>query len=303
VPEGQCNTYDILNPTDHKQVSYNSAFHLLALRAAEELARSPLINDLDFANTCATAFERGQQTLDANQWTERADGKGHYSFAIEDNSSLMVDTFYPQVLSYSLGLGALVTESRLLAHQRTEAEWNDSPLGLIALSTGEGTELSDGVWQMGSPNWATLNLHLGTSVQEALSQPKKSLENWRSILRDLWNVPGVADQESGLPSVTSHYGYYMSAWHLLLALAGQQADLPNSNLAFLPKLDVPFSVPLLLPGVVGLVHGAADGHFEVQLSAGELQLQSLSVAGCAHPGVAQLTAGKSVTWSCGSLLV
>merc|ERR1740139_254828 len=104
------------------------------MRAAEELARSPLVNDLSFADECAKAFARGQKVLDENQWIDRGRGQGHYSFSYEDKTSLMVDTFYPQVLSYTLGLGALVDEAKLQAHLDTELEWNDSPYGLVVAS-------------------------------------------------------------------------------------------------------------------------------------------------------------------------
>jgi non-lysosomal glucosylceramidase len=299
VPERQCNTYDILGPENHQQVSYNSAFHLLAMRAAEELARSPLINDLAFADECATAFTRGQQVLDANHFMDRGRGQGHYSFALEDNTSLMVDTFYPQVLSYTLGLGPLVDEARLQAHLDTELEWNDSPYGLIVKTTGQGTEAGGDVWQMGSPNWASLNIHLGAySVDGALEQPAKSLRNWRDGLKDLWNVAGIADKGTGLPSITSHYGYYMSAWHLPLAISGQQADLPGGSLSFSPKVASPYALPLFLPGVVGLIRSAHDLNFELELFSGSLVLSSLEVKGCKYSGVAKASAGHSLTWDC-----
>eukprot|EP00927_Polykrikos_kofoidii_P071217 TRINITY_DN67517_c0_g1_i1.p1 TRINITY_DN67517_c0_g1~~TRINITY_DN67517_c0_g1_i1.p1 ORF type:complete len:1064 (+),score=165.60 TRINITY_DN67517_c0_g1_i1:141-3332(+) len=299
VPEKQCNTYDILGPQQHKQVSYNSAFHLLAMRAAEELARSQLVNDQDFADECAKAFARGQQVLDTNQWVDRGKGQGYYSFSIEDKTSLMVDTFYPQVLSYTLGLGALVDEDKLQAHLDTELEWNDSPYGLIVASTGSGKTKTNGVWQMGPPNWASLNIHLGRySVNGALEQPAKSLKNWRDTLKDLWNVAGIADQNSGLPSITSHYGYYMSAWHLPLAISGQQADLPKGTLSFKPKVPSPYALPLLLPGVIGLIRSARDLHFEVELTAGSLQLSSLRVGNCAYSGAATFVKGETVAWNC-----
>merc|ERR1712046_172082 len=123
----------------------------------------------------------GQQAQDKNQWQDRGHGKGYYSFSLEDNSSLMTDTFYPQVLAYTTGLGNLLADAtKLQAHLLTEEEWNDSPYGLVVESKNHGISLSQGVWQMGSPYWATLNVHLAQiPVDAALAQPKKSLENWR----------------------------------------------------------------------------------------------------------------------------
>jgi len=259
------------------------------------------VDDSAFADQCSQAFDRAQRVLDTNQWISRGKGEGHYSFSIEDNTSIMVDTFYPQVLGYTLGLGPLVDEQKLQAHLDTELLWNDGPYGLIVKSTGAGAAKTDGVWQMGSPNWASLNIHLGSyAVMSALKQPAKSLKNWRDNLKDLWNVAGVADQNTGLPSITSHYGYHMSAWHLPIAISGQQADLPNGYLSFAPKVASPYSLPLLLPGIVGLLRSPKDLYFEVELSVGLITLSSLRVHNCEHHGFSQLIVGRVVSWNCGA---
>merc|ERR1719188_2497983 len=52
VPEYQCNTYDILNPPAFRQVSFNSAFHILGLQAAAALAETPAVRDMAFAEKC-----------------------------------------------------------------------------------------------------------------------------------------------------------------------------------------------------------------------------------------------------------
>jgi len=305
VPSRQCNTYDILGPTKYDQVSYNSAFHILAMKAASELAQTPVIQDIKFAQNCSTFLERAQKVLDQSQWQNRGNGKGYYSFNDGDNSSLMVDSFYPQVLAYTNGLGSLVLQpSRLQAHLQTEAEWNDSPFGLVVESTGYGKSLSHGVWQMGSPDWAVLNIHLGgISIDEALAQPMKSLENWRTRMKDLWNIAGVADQNTGLASVTSHYGYFMTAWHIPLALSGQKANLPEGTLSFDPKLKAPWKLPVFLAGVTGSISSSEGSCVVLELRVGTLQLKSLQVSNhpCqvpGHKGPVKLQAGKPVTWCC-----
>jgi len=270
------------------------------MRAAEELARSPLVNDPDFADACALAFARGQEVLETNQWVDRGNHKGYFSWAADDNATLMVDTFYPQLLSYTLGLGPLVDEQKLRAHLDTELEWNDSPYGLVIFSKNFGQKQTGDVWQMGSPNWASLNIHLGYSVEDALKQPAKSLSNWRDNLKDLWNVAGIADENTGLPKITSHYGYYMSAWHLPLAISGQQADLPKGALSFSPRVTPPYSLPILLPGVIGSIRSQHSMHFELELTVGSLQLTSLQVRGCAWRGAATVTVGRTMAWNCTS---
>mgnify|MGYP001221119951 CR=1 FL=1 len=63
-------------------------------------------------------------------------------------------------------------------------------------------------------------------------------------------------------SITSHYGYHMTSWHVLLALSKQQADLSaagNKTLVFDPVLPCNagtpqgYQMPFLLPNVVGTV--------------------------------------------------
>ena len=75
----------------------------------------------------------------------------------------------------------------------------------------------------------------------------------------------------------------MVAWHLPLALSQQQADLPNGTLSFAPRLPAPYSLPVLLPGVLGVVHSPRPGEYAVWLTVGELDLQLLSVDGRAAP--------------------
>ena len=100
----------------------------------------------------------------------------------------------------------------------------------------QGSNASKGtgaIWQGGSPNWGSLNIHLGSmTVAAALEmQPRKSLDYWRTAIADLWNVAGISKasaktgQVGAFPSVTSHYGFHMVEWHLPLAISGQQADL------------------------------------------------------------------------------
>merc|ERR1712196_449065 len=125
-----------------------------------------------------------------------------------------------------------------------------------------------------------------------------SLQNWRYSLKDLWNIAGNADQETGLPYITSHYGFFMVAWHIPLALSGQQADLPRGRLTFDPRVEAPYSLPVLLPGVVGLFSSSQDGTFALEIRVGELQLVRLAVGRCEYKGPTIMEPGRRVQWSC-----
>ena len=56
----------------------------------------------------------------------------------------------------------------------------------------------------------------------------KVLDIWRDTLHDTWNVAGIMGgigyEAGGLPYFTSHYGYYMSSWHIT---PGEDASLDH----------------------------------------------------------------------------
>ena len=97
VPTHLVNTYDVLAQDQYDLCSYNSAFHLLALAAARELAT--VMGDTTFANECQKAFTRGQEAMDNLQWNETAGYYNSYSnlSAPVNPGALMSDTFYAQV--------------------------------------------------------------------------------------------------------------------------------------------------------------------------------------------------------------
>ena len=159
---------------------------------------------------------------------------------------------------------------------------------------------------MGNPNWATINLHLGHDPDDCIAVAKKSLDIWRSNLNDQWNVAGILGglgyEAEGQPYITSHYGYYMSSWHILFALSGQQADIPKGRLTFNPKVrkGSEFEFPVLLPGVHGKINGKlVQGNltYSLDLQHGTLHLRQLAVYNSFHPDVfIAITPSKGVTW-------
>eukprot|EP00039_Didymoeca_costata_P023556 m.7494 g.7494 ORF g.7494 m.7494 type:complete len:1006 (-) comp3723_c0_seq2:57-3074(-) len=299
TPEYLVNTYDILRPEDHKHVTYNSVFHLLCMSAAAELARA--MDDDEFAHTCDNAVIRARSAIDEQQWVENGT-YSHYSFAAETNTSLMVDSFYGQLLANSVGLGLLVANAtRLKQHLIAEQLLNDSPFGLLVKSDA-GVDAGWGVWQGGSPNWASLNIaghdnESFTSIDDALAQPLKSLGLWRSSLNDLWNICGIS--KNGLPYITSHYGYAMTAWHIPYALSGQNANLPQGTLTFNPKVPTndTWALPFYMPGVLGTINYTLSTNKHIlNLKIGNLTLRQLAVGNSVYPGDVNLQAGESVMW-------
>ena len=93
-----------------------------------------------------------------------------------------------------------------------------------------------------------------------------------------------------MPYITSHYGYFMSSWHMVMALSGQKANVSEKSLTFNPKLDPPFVLPVVLPGVWGYLQNnqyrtatELKLSYSLVLNFGSLELSTLSVADCAHP--------------------
>ena len=89
----------------------------------------------------------------------------------------------------------------------------------------------------------------------ALHQASKSLDNYRTNLRDEWNFHGLTSSQNygldGLPWATSHYTFHLVAWHIPLALSGQFYYAPNGTLSFEPKYEAPYWLPFFTPFATG----------------------------------------------------
>lgn len=82
-----------------------------------------------------------------------------------------------------------------------------------------------------------------------------------------------------------------------MALSGQQADMTKASLTFAPRLKAPFSLPVMLPGVVGIVSSPSVGQYELALTVGSLTLQVLAVNGSVYPHpTVTVTPGVPASW-------
>jgi len=305
--ESMCNTYDIANPPAYQLVSYNEIFHLLALRAASKLARTEVIDDSAFADECDAAFDIAQEKIYESLWNENS-GKGFFSFNNENRGDLMADSLYPQVLSFANGLGNLVDDEKILQHLDREVEFGDSPYGIVLLTTNYGEDWTDlgnqgnGVWQMATGDWSALNLRMGDrTFEDSMSQVEKSLKGWREGVNDLWNVAGISDQSSGLPTITSHYGYWMTMWHVVLQASGQDVDLVAGTLTFDVKVPIPFKLPVLMAGSIGTIESEEGSEFTFTLTGGKklTGLKKLAVGGVEYSNggdTFDFAVGDAVTW-------
>ena len=131
----------------------------------------------------------------------------------------------------------------------------------------------------------------------ALEVAKKPFEQWRSVLHEQWNVAGILGGVNygadGMPFITSHYGYYMSSWHIILALSGQDVDVNEKRVAFTPKLKPPFKLPVMLPSVWGFIQSdlaptnmskpdELHVFYTLGVHFGEFEVVELSVGDCKY---------------------
>ncbi len=135
-------------------------------------------------------------------------------------------------------------------------------------------------------------------------------------MNDLWNIAGVSGGigygVEGQPWITSHYGYFMSSWHLVFALTGQQANIPAGTLSFNPAdqsvRTKSWSYPVLLPGILGIIsHDISNvrslsidkSQYKLEILFGEITIEKrLSVMDVDYPGKYPLTIkrGQSISW-------
>merc|ERR1712037_476820 len=149
----------------------------------------------------------------------------------------MADCTYANVLADSLGLSPLTTDPQIEAHLQAVLAENDTPYGFLVQTGRYGSLLKNGslgpgmrangdqdnsLWMMANPNWATLSIWRNGDPNKALAVADKSLNWWRSHLKDMWNVVAVGgglestdrggQPSEGQPMANSHYGYHMVMW-------------------------------------------------------------------------------------------
>ena len=183
------------------------------------------------------------------------------------------------------------------------------------------------IWEMATYDHAALAVRRAktpAAAAAALAFAQGSGTSYASRVNDQWNIAGVKFND-GNPSVTSHYGYHMTSWHLVLALSGQRADFSdpaNASLTFDPRVaassaeeEESFSLPVILPGLLGTLsstgsikaaakNGRAAGAQQFKLvwhvvasSAAGRTLHELAVGGHAYPHTpVEVRVGEALVW-------
>jgi len=312
LPEKLYSTYDILWLDTYNTTSYNSFLYMAALRAGGALAAR--VGDAGTAGVAAAALARAEAATQDLLWNSSSGFYRAHSF--NGDNAVMADALYGAMIASHLGLGFLAPPAQLAAHLRAEMAHNYDPAGFVSV-TGRATPPPGGqkpddgkLWQQAGPDWSSLALRLGPAAgpaadaAAALDPARRQLDNWRARLRSLWNLAGLttatgADEAaSALPYCTAHYGFALTAYWLLPALAGQRTDLAGGVLSFAPALPCPLRLPALAAGLEATLSCDAAGVFTLEVAFGALALPpgGLSANGRAHAGAVDLGPGGAVSW-------
>lgn len=332
-------TYDIINFEQYNTSTFNSMVHLASMQAGAKLAL--VVGDNATFAAATAAFTRGQLALETYLWNSTY----QYYRAYTGADALMGDTLYGQVVAFHHGLGWLTDGgdaglARLSSHLAAEDKYNGNAFG-IRVVTGRhdpppqtsrwvkagklshaplGVDTTDDTnWQGAGPDWSYVKIQLAraataahspidpTTLAAALDPARRSLENYRSRLNDIWNPAGLTSTNDWDPTneningqsyITSHYGFLLVDYYLLPALTGQVTDIPNGVLTFEPAYPCPYTLPVLLQGTEGLLSCSATNSFTLTILFGRLVLPQggLSVAGNVYAGAVDLSSGLSVSW-------
>ena len=166
----------------------------------------------------------------------------------------------------------------------------------------------------GPPTWSYLQVALGKmGIEQALEPLRRMSENFRSRLRDMWNLRALTHTdgsganpettrpvELGAPREQGHYGFMLTDLFLYPLLSGQVVDMASTGvqLRLAPLFPAPYTLPVLISGCEGSISATTDGNFTLAVAFGKLELHAggLVVEGKPYSVAVSLAAGESVSW-------
>ena len=258
------------------------------------------------------------------------------------SDQIMTDTLYGEMLAHHHFGATSVPPAFVRSHLAAEWHANHDAYGMRVISN---PVQEDSIWMNGPPTWSYLALALNTpanggareggggegeggaggagaggaggegeglSTEAALEPLRRMSENFRTRLKDMWNLRALThtdgslppaetnrSMERGVPREQGHYAFMMTDLHLYSLLAGQTTHLPQGRLALAPRFAPPYVLPVLLAGMEGALTSRAKGNYSFVVSFGRLELpaRGLSVDGVPYPHPVRLGAGESVAWA------
>jgi hypothetical protein len=291
---------------------YNAHVYLTSLRAVAAMA--DVVGDAATAASARAALALGRARLETptSAGGPLWDGEKNFWLAhSETETQVFTDSLYGQMLGHHFFGDFSVGTAFLETHLAHEWDRNQDLYGMRVLND---PIQEDSIWMNGPPTWSYLQLALGTLNHTAALEPfRRMSENFRSRLRDQWNLRALTHTdgsapdpettrpiELGAPREQGHYGFMLTDLFLLPLLGGQAVDMASAGvqLSFRPRFPPPYALPLLILAVEGSVHASVDGSFTVAVAFGVLDLHAggLAVDGVVCPGPVKLTAGQSISW-------
>ena len=216
-------TYDMLGIESHNVTTYNSFLFLAAMRAASTLAAH--LGDAATQALADAATTRGQAAMAALLFEPRAGFfRAFQGGAPGNESAVMADCAYGQMIALQHGLGLLAPAAQLQSHLAVEVGGNMNRFGLRCMSDPGAAPTGDTNWMNGAPTASYLGVALldgvpsAEALAAALEPTRRTAENYRSRLNDLWDLHGLTTDDSGSdadenkkgqPFITSHYGLHV----------------------------------------------------------------------------------------------
>ncbi|MCE5260343.1 MAG: non-lysosomal glucosylceramidase [Chloroflexi bacterium] len=301
----QHNTYDVEFYGPNSMIG---TFYLAALRAAEEMARA--LGDEESAAKYNSIFQKGRQKLESELYNGEyyrqkvnVDPEPKYQYG----EGCLSDQLIGQWLAHIVGLGYVLepehVRSALAAvyehNWLTDFHEHANPQRIYALNDEQGLILCS--WPRGSRPafpfpysdevWCGIEYqvasHLITEgfVAEGLSIVKGIRARHDGYRRNPWN-----EFECG-----SHYARSLASWAILTALTGYQFDMPHKHLGFSPRVWPDCFKSLWTVdsgwGTYEQDINSSSARVTLQLMAGSLELQSLSLGSLNEMRVASATVG------------
>eukprot|EP00658_Telonema_sp_P-2_P029627 TRINITY_DN22504_c0_g1_i7.p1 TRINITY_DN22504_c0_g1~~TRINITY_DN22504_c0_g1_i7.p1 ORF type:complete len:248 (-),score=52.68 TRINITY_DN22504_c0_g1_i7:385-1128(-) len=224
------------------------------------------------------------------------------------DTQIFTDTLYGQMLAHAVLNGSLTIDATYL-EKHLSYEW-DQNQDLYGMRVLNHPVQEDSIWMNGPPTWTYLQLALGNlSDADAFEPLRRMSENFRSRLKDMWNLRALTHTETegtelehGQPREQGHYGFMLTDLFLIPLLSGQRLDMTHGKLDLNPRWSAtaPWVVPVMLMGCEAWLSSDPNGRFEIGVAFGKLSLpaRGLSVSGCVYESIVLLPAGESVSWSC-----
>lgn len=213
-------TYDIIDFDQYNSTTFNSFLHMAMMKAAIVLAGH--LGDNQTASDAQAALVRAQGAVQTWLWNSSM----NYYRAYIGGDAIMADCLYGQMVAHHHGLGWLADQSQIGQHLTAELKFNGNEFGLTVVTGRHTAPPADGavtrrqqqaasgmqywsdrlgvdtqddtVWEGGGPDWSYLALVMDPAtsptagnITAALDPARRSMENWRSRLNDLWNIAGL----------------------------------------------------------------------------------------------------------------